>query len=733
VGQIAFTNGSALRMTTTKQYDSLNRLMSITNLPAGSAAIGYRYAYNSANQRTSVTNADSARWVYQYDSLGQVVSGKRYWSDGTPVAGQQFEYTFDDIGNRKSTGRGGDESGVGLRSASYTNNALNQLTGRDVPGYLDVLGSATNTAMVAVNNQATYRHDDYFRVELAANNGSAAFWFGVTNLAGLNNGTNADIIASTTGFVFVAQSPEIFRYDADGNMTNDGRWILTWDGENRLITMVSLTNGPADSKRRLIFGYDYYGRRITKAAERWNGSSWVTTSSNRFLYDSWNLIAELNATNNAVIRSYVWGLDLSGSIQGAGGVGGLLAVNDAANSSHFCVYDGNGNIAALAKAADGTVSANYEYGPFDELIRASGPVTKTNPLRFSTKYQDDETDFIYYGFRYYNPSTGRWLSRDPIKEASGPNLYGFLGNNSVTRVDVLGLWDFAGHLEIGMGAIRNAGIAMTAEEVECFRRGLILPDLPFLDTRNAGSSLDWLPLAGGLGLKYAVDEVTDPILKSIDETKNQLWFLDADDPFTWMGLASKPLRERLQYWWDDSNFLGPVVTRIPYVNRTDTVRTHWGDLSYRHSMGNAGADPAVLQATMVKYVDQLMRSYRERLCEDPCRAYLELGMALHTLADSWAGGHTVRGPGGAIQLFQDYNGQSLHYHEHHDLVSEATSKNFNSAVSASLLMILQATGGSQIDSSTFFPLAPGAAVGLLPGTEEVGLWKTLINGIPHGY
>ena len=47
-----------------------------------------------------ITNADNSRWVYTYDSLGQVISGKKYWSDGTPVAGQQFEYGFDDIGNR---------------------------------------------------------------------------------------------------------------------------------------------------------------------------------------------------------------------------------------------------------------------------------------------------------------------------------------------------------------------------------------------------------------------------------------------------------------------------------------------------------------------------------------------------------------------------------------------------------------------------------------------------------
>src|SRR5213594_4562100 len=96
--------------------------------------------YNDANQRTRVTLNDGSFWIYQYDSLGQVTSGKKFWADGGPVPGQQFEYGFDDIGNRTSTKVGGDETGAGLRSASYTANNLNQYSSRDVPGAFDVLG-----------------------------------------------------------------------------------------------------------------------------------------------------------------------------------------------------------------------------------------------------------------------------------------------------------------------------------------------------------------------------------------------------------------------------------------------------------------------------------------------------------------------------------------------------------------------------------------------------------------
>jgi RHS repeat-associated protein len=142
-----------------------------------------------------------------------------------------------------------------------------------------------------------------------------------------------------------------------------------------------------------------------------------------------------------LIRSYVWGSDLSSSMQGAGGVGGLLEVayHGAATTNAFVGYDGNGNVSALVNSADGTSLANYEYGPFGENIRLTGPLAKNNPFRFSTKYQDDESDLVYYGRRYYKPSTGTWTSRDPINEKGGVNLYCFLKNSTVARVDPFGL------------------------------------------------------------------------------------------------------------------------------------------------------------------------------------------------------------------------------------------------------------------------------------------------------
>jgi len=461
VENIVFRQNGTTRMTTTKQYDFVNRLTSISSVPSGASVVSSAYAYNSASQRTSVTNLDGSRWVYTNDSMGQVTSGKKYWSDGTPVAGQQFTYGFDDIGNRQTTGVGGDANGQNLRSASYSANLLNQYTSRTVPGYVNVTGTATNTATVTLwstNSLTPYtptsRKDEYFRGEMPVNNSTGAVWLTLTNLATLTNASTADVVARVKGNLFLAKTPETFGYDADGNLTNDGRWTLTWDAENRLTKAESLSSSPTASKRKVEWTYDARGRRIRQTTSDGSSGSYVVTEDLKFISDGWRHIAELNATNNALVRSYTWGLDLSGSLDAAGGVGGLLMLNSAANGVHFFAYDGNGNVAALVKASDGTVSANYEYEPFGVTLRATGSMAKENPFRFSTKRTDNTTDFMLYEYRPYIPSLGRWPSHDPIGEQAfrmltlkrrlpardqEKNLYCLLSNNSIGDVDVLGL------------------------------------------------------------------------------------------------------------------------------------------------------------------------------------------------------------------------------------------------------------------------------------------------------
>ena len=381
---------------------------------------------------------DNSYWLYGYDALGQVTNANKFWADNSVVPGEQFGNAFDDIGNRTGTTQGGDARGGSLRSAFYNVNSVNEYTGRSVPNAFDVLGQANAGASVLVNGTpVAYRRGEFYQTVFTVTNSSGPVWVTVTNTA-TNNGAYSNVV----GNWFVPKNPEYpMRYDADGNLTNDGRFAYTWDAENRLLMLSNIANIPASGQFVVKFSYDYQGRRIQKLVLTNTGSGWVASYTNKFLYDGWNVIAVLDA-NNSLLQSFAWGSDLSGTIQGAGGVGGLISttIPGGANAgTYFCCYDGNGNVIALVNASSGTIAAQYEYGPFGEVIRATGPMAKVNPFRFSTKYQDDETDFLYYGYRYYNASTGRWPSRDPIGEKGGLDLYCFVNNSPEMFFDALGL------------------------------------------------------------------------------------------------------------------------------------------------------------------------------------------------------------------------------------------------------------------------------------------------------
>ena len=115
----------------------------------------------------------------------------------------------------------------------------------------------------------------------------------------------------------------------------------------------------------------------------------------------------------------------------------LFTVVLAASSTD--AFDGNGNVMALVNLLDSTTSTEYAYGPFAEPLQATGPMAKTNPLRFSTQYTDDVTGDLNYLFRPYSTRQGRWLSRDPVSEAGGFNIYAMVDNHSVASLDFLGL------------------------------------------------------------------------------------------------------------------------------------------------------------------------------------------------------------------------------------------------------------------------------------------------------
>ncbi|OYW70826.1 MAG: hypothetical protein B7Z37_29535 [Verrucomicrobia bacterium 12-59-8] len=344
-----------------------------------------------------------------------------------------------------------------LRTTGYTPNALNQYDSitHPQPGWLVLRGSLITTAGNSVTidgNAPTLTTGSLWFHEQSVDNTGGPLRRLVEITATRPDGgrSNGPVTRHQKGALFIPPPSEMPTYDEDGNLTSDARWNYVWDGENRLIVQEENTGitvqpaGATVTRKRLEFSYDAQGRRISKRVLSATGSgSFVLQQSLVFLYDGWNMIAEIDTTSSAqVLRSYEWGMDLSGTLTGAGGVGGLLVerFHTAPTAGTYApCYDGNGNVTELVNLADGSVSARYEYGVFGETISVDGgAVAQANPFRFSTKYLDAETGLYNYGFRYYDTVNGRWPNRDPIGEKGGVNLYGMVGNDPVNSIDILG-------------------------------------------------------------------------------------------------------------------------------------------------------------------------------------------------------------------------------------------------------------------------------------------------------
>ena len=219
-----------------------------------------------------------------------------------------------------------------------------------------------------------------------------------------------------------------YAYDANGNMTNDTRFAYEWDCENRLTAVRDAATGALVQSNR----YDALWRRREKIDYAADGSA-VT---NRYLYKDWLVLAVTDGAGN-VLETYTHGADLSGEPGGsAGGIGGILTSTQAGGAAIYA-YDFNGNIVGVTDAS-GAVVSSLTYTPFGEVLARTGPFTPR--YQFSTKEYSPRTGLNYYGYRYYSPRIGRWITRDPWAEFLELDLYVSVGNSMINYFDSFGLY-----------------------------------------------------------------------------------------------------------------------------------------------------------------------------------------------------------------------------------------------------------------------------------------------------
>jgi RHS repeat-associated protein len=217
-------------------------------------------------------------------------------------------------------------------------------------------------------------------------------------------------------------------------LVSDGQRGFEYDDENQLIAVT------ATNSWRSEFVYDGLGRRRVRVEKVWQNSQWTTSAEVRYVYDHMLVLQERDQ-NNIPQVSYTRGVDLSGSLQRAGGIGGLLARTEplAFSLQHSYFHaDAVGNITCLVNGQQ-VVVARYLYDPFGNLLSLSGPLAEANLYRFASKELHPNSGLIYFGFRYYGPNLQRWLNADPLEEEGGINLYLYAGNGPVSGLDPWGL------------------------------------------------------------------------------------------------------------------------------------------------------------------------------------------------------------------------------------------------------------------------------------------------------
>jgi len=450
---ITLPNGASI----TNQYDGLARLLS-TKLVSSAAAVldSESYGYDLGNERTQAVFTAGNSVNYGYDAIGQLKSAIGKEAGGTVNRLQeQFGYGYDAADN------------LNYR----TNNGLVQTFNVNP---LNELGTVTNSGTVTVSGTTTVPATSVTVNGLTANHYADATFalggFGLTN--GVNGytavGWDAVGNAGTNSVVVNLPGTNSYTYDLNGNLLSDGSRGFDYDDENELVR-VTMTNS---FKKEYV--YDGLRRLRVRREYGWTGA-WVETNEIRYIYDG-NEILQQRDGNNVPTLTFTRGLDMSGSLQGANGIGGLLAMTEGTGTNSYYHSDGNGNVVYLL-GTNQLLAARYEYDAFGSPQAISGPKAYINPNWYASQLYDPATGLSHYLYRAYVPSLQRWLTRDPLGEFGGINLYGFVRNGPENWVDRYGLFVAANSLDyyasgagadpanqqmmaaMGVGAIASAATA----------------------------------------------------------------------------------------------------------------------------------------------------------------------------------------------------------------------------------------------------------------------------------
>jgi RHS repeat-associated protein len=391
-------------------YDNMGRLTGTsTTYSFLSGTFTNAYTYDAASNRTGLTAPDSSTNTYSYDTLNRLTTLANSWAGS-------FGFGYDALSRRTQMTRPNSvTTNYSYDNLSHLLSVLHQLSGSTIDGAsytLDSAGNRTARTDDYASVTSDYSYDSIYQLTQVTQGGSTTESYSYDAVGNRTASLGVSSYTNNSSNELTATSSASFTYDYEGNTTSKtvsgGTTGYSWDYENR-IASVSLPS----SGGTVTFKYDPFGRRIEKISPN---------ATSIFVYDRDNLIETTNASG-AEVASYTQGLDIDEP----------LAVSRSGTVSYY-EQDGLGSVTSLSSST-GTLAQTYTYDSFGNTKNSSGSLT--NFFRYAGREFDTESGLYFNLARYYDPSTGRFLSED-IPFEDGTNAYAYVSNDPIDWVDSSG-------------------------------------------------------------------------------------------------------------------------------------------------------------------------------------------------------------------------------------------------------------------------------------------------------
>jgi RHS repeat-associated protein len=400
-------------------YDNMGRLVgTTTQYTFVTGTYTNAYTYDADSNRASMTDPEGGVTSYVYDTLNRLST----LTPPSAFGNSSFGFTYDALSRRTQMTR---PNGV---TTNYTYNNLSQLLSVlhqvgtstiDGATYtVDPAGSRTAKTDDYANVTSNYTYDPLYELTQVtqATNTTESYSYDPVGNRSSSLGVSPYSVNSSNELTSTPSAT--YAYDNNGNIltkvTSAGTTTYSWDYENRLTSVTLPGTGGT-----LAFKYDGLGRRVQKVFTQ-NSTSTTTN----YLYDGNNAVADVDQNGNVLAR-YMMTQHIDEP---------LAELRSGATS--YYSLDGLDSVSSLTTST-GALSNTYRYDSFGNLTASSGSIT--NRFQYTAREFDTETGLYHYRARYYDPSSARFLSEDPIGFVGGLNFYGYVNSNPINWIDPMGL------------------------------------------------------------------------------------------------------------------------------------------------------------------------------------------------------------------------------------------------------------------------------------------------------